>query len=182
MSSILILPESPSATGSPAQWQSVENVLGTPFPTDYKEFVGQFGSGYIDNFLWILSPFEDHQYLNVVWQLSERRDIHRILREAVGHDELPYGFFPDQNGLLPWGSTDEGDMLYWVTNDMGPDRWTVLIEPRDQGWDELNVGMTECLAKLLTREYQPFGDADDDFPASPLPLPYGLPEDLGVLR
>jgi hypothetical protein len=172
---ILIRPERPGGTGSATQWRQVEEALGTALPSDYKEFVSQFGSGYIDRFLWILSPFERWDSRNLVWQLDEQRDIGRILRESLGYDMLPFGFYPQPGGLLPWAGTDDGDVLYWATKPADPDRWPVVLAYRDGDWEEIATTMTRFLEDLLTRRQTPFGGDDQSFPMSPLPLPYSRP-------
>ena len=174
MPAILSPPRHPRAAGSPSAWRDAEKQLGTSLPTDYKGFVRRYGSGYIDDFLWVFSPFEDHANVNLLRQLDEQREVHRLLRDALGDDEMPFGFSPDPGGLLPWGRTDDGDALYWVTRPPDPDRWPVLLE-RDVGWQEFEVPMTRFLEDLLTGLRRPFGGDSQTWPTSPLPLRYGLP-------
>lgn len=40
-----------------AGWSKIETKLGTSLPEDYKNFIKTYGTGGIDNFIWILTPF-----------------------------------------------------------------------------------------------------------------------------
>lgn len=38
--------------------------MNIKFPDDYKEFISTYGTGSIDNFLWILNPFSKNININ----------------------------------------------------------------------------------------------------------------------
>jgi hypothetical protein len=41
-------------------------------------------------------------------------------------DDFPRSLFPEEGGLLPWGVTDNGDILNWITSD-NPEKWSILV-------------------------------------------------------
>ena len=64
------------------------------------------------------------------------------VKRKFGDGEFPYPLYPENGGVLPWGGTDNGDQLYWVTNGT-PNEWTVLInEVRSSNFQEFDYSMT----------------------------------------
>jgi len=53
---ILIPPLKPFQTGDRNGWDELESSLGTLLP-QYKDFISIYGTGAIDNFIWVLTPF-----------------------------------------------------------------------------------------------------------------------------
>lgn len=63
--------------------------------------------------------------------------------------------------MLPWGITDNGDILYWLTKGDNPDAWTIAInESRGPLWEEFDMDMSTLLAKMVSGEVESkvFGD------------------------
>lgn len=145
----MIPPKQPLECGSEEEWHKIEKQLGTALPSDYKEYIRTFGTGKIGAFLLPFNPFAKNKYLNLVGQRKETLD---ALREF--YDEAGYAFplFPDPNGLLPWGVTDNGDLLFWQTRGE-PDAWTVVVdESRGGSNEQYDETMTSFLAKLIAGE------------------------------
>jgi hypothetical protein len=61
----------------------------------------------------------------------------------------PYPAYPETGGVLPWAQTDNGDVVYWLTEGSS-DSWPiVLIEARHGSHEEYTLSTTEFLARLL---------------------------------
>lgn len=87
-------------------WEPIEAELGTALPQDYKDFVGLYGAGYFMEFLGIAVPRSRNR--NVRLEVL----VGAICDTFVEREELPYPFWPDPGGLVPFGGTDEGDFLF----------------------------------------------------------------------
>lgn len=145
---------------SEQEWQSVEKVLGMELPDDYKAFISRYGAGAIDGFLWVLSPFAANRNLNLFDEGKAKLDALKRLR----YESVPYPLYPDANGIIPWGVTDNGDVLYWICNGT-PSHWTIVVnESRGPLWREYELSMSEFLEKLVSRDLV-VDVFPDDFPS-----------------
>lgn len=132
-------------------WNNIERKLNTTLPRDYKQFIERYGSGRIDEFLSILNPFSSNKHRDLLWQMEMQLGTLRELKEG-GTEIVPFEFFPSPGGLLPFGLTDNGDVLYWLTVGQ-PDNWSVAVNAgRSPEWDTYQVGMVEFLWKILGRQ------------------------------
>lgn len=151
--SLMTPPQMPNEAPMNGEWPESEAKLGTSLPTDYKEFINLFGTGKIDNFLWIFNPFSQNENLNLEAQLHTQLT---ALSELQTYGEiLPYRLFPEQDGIFPFASTENGDILFWQTKGM-PDEWTVVVnEARSPEWEMFAMTMSEFLLKTLKRQIHP---------------------------
>jgi hypothetical protein len=151
LEAILMPPARAGKPADPAMWNSAERELGTALPDDYKSFVSVFGGGRIDDFLTIYSPFAQAEHVNLVQR--HRRDLNaeeEIRKWLPG--QRSYDLYPAPGGLLGFGSTDNGDLLFWKTQGP-PNGWTIsIIEPRGPDRCDFNGSMTEFMTALLSRE------------------------------
>src|SRR5262245_21158904 len=111
----------PRHTTTSIDWVSVERELGTELPDDYKRFVSSYGAGTIDSFLSIFAPGGRTQWVDLVWRSRDHDGT--FVRRREQHP--PFDAFPAPGGLLAFGQTDNGDVLYWRTEG-APSQWTVL--------------------------------------------------------
>jgi hypothetical protein len=118
-------PADPVEPGRPDGWAEVEGALGTGLPSDFKAFTELYGSGMVDDFLYLFNPFTAGQDGNLLAEKDRVLDGYRQTR-AQFPDRLPQPPFPDPGGVLPLGRTDNGDELYWVTAGP-PDGWPLLL-------------------------------------------------------
>jgi hypothetical protein len=149
LQAILKSPEQPRETPKQENWEEVVNRLSLPLPTDYRKYIELYGTGRIDKFLWILNPFSVNANLNLFEKVRVELD---ALRELQASGEfLPYPLFPEKGGLLPFGITDNGDVLHWLTRG-APDEWQVVVnESRAPEYEEFRLGLADFLAQILSR-------------------------------
>jgi hypothetical protein len=131
-------------------WEEVERNLGTALPADFREFIDRYGAGRLADFVWIFSPFAQEPNVNLLDQSSRQLAALRELTERFG-ELLPYPLYPEEGGLLPFGGTDNGDVLFWRTHG-APDQWTVVVNSSRSAQCELyECSMSEFLFGLVSK-------------------------------
>ncbi|WP_051711572.1 SMI1/KNR4 family protein [Andreprevotia chitinilytica] len=147
---IIAPPSNPSELPSEGGWAAVEKRLGVSLPDDYKRFIETYGSGCIGRFLWIFNPFSKNQNLNLERQIVTQA---KVLEELQTYGEvMPFKSFPEQEGILPFGITDNGDLLFWRTIGR-PDDWSIVVnEARSPEWEDFNLSISEFLTEILKRQ------------------------------
>ncbi len=150
--SVMPAPDVPiEAHGAP--WASVESAIGTALPDDYKSFIERYGSGRINCFLWIFNPFSQRPYVNLGSQISLKLDALKTLARDFG-EKCPYPLFPEDDGLLPLGITDNGDVIHWLRRGE-PNDWKIVVnEARGPRYEEFDGDVTSFLRRMLTREIE----------------------------
>jgi len=164
---ILAIPKIIYKPGTKEEWSNVENKIGISLPSDYKQFINTYGTGKIDNFIWILTPFVKDENLN----LLERSKflIDNYLKTAKKFPQYyKHKVYPEDEGLFPWGYTINGDILYWITKRKSNDWNIVVYESRSSENYEYEGTMTHFLYRLLTREIIDPILTDEDFPTEKL--------------
>lgn len=145
---VLSPPQNPVEVPTVEIWNTTEMRLKR-LPGDYKRFVNHFGSGKISNFIWIMNPASKNLHLNLLDEINPILRALRKLRESG--EPCPYPIYPEPRGLLPFGKTDNGDALYWLTSGE-PERWPIVINAaRDPTYERFQCNMTDFLAGILTR-------------------------------
>jgi hypothetical protein len=154
----------PERPGDPflGPWAPVEAELGTPLPQDYKDFVRLYGYGYFMEFLGIDVPRCRNPHMRL------ERNVRRFSEAVREVGEVPSSVWPQRDGLLPFGGTDNGDTLLWLRRG-APARWQVVI------WDDdlievevFDCDLTDFLAGLATGTIQPTLFPDDFLPCDRL--------------
>jgi hypothetical protein len=105
-------------------WDQFE-VAHLAVPSDFKEFLSHYGSGLINDFLFVFNPFA--RGMGNDW-LSAKEDglaALRALRATCPDEYSTCNIFPEPNGLLPVGGDINGDELFWETRG-SPDDWTIV--------------------------------------------------------
>ena len=144
-------PADPVEPGWPDGWAQVEAALGTQLPGDFKAFTEQYGSGMVDDFLYLFNPFAAGQDGNLLVEKDRVLAAYRQTR-ARFPDRLVLPPFPDEGGVLPLGRTENGDELYWVTQ-RDPDGWPVaLLESRAAFLEVHPMPVTGLLAALAANQ------------------------------
>jgi hypothetical protein len=153
LSKVLAPPQPPVEPGNVGAWPSVEKLLGLALPGDYKEFVNRYGSGSISDFLYVHNPFSKNRHGNLIQGASPMLNAYQTSRQTFPK-EYQFPVYPDEGGVYPWGSTDNGDELYWVTNGE-PDQWpTLIVASRGAAFELLRWSLTELLLRLLTSRHE----------------------------
>jgi SMI1-KNR4 cell-wall len=148
---ILPIPAAPQEIPSLDDWPSIEKDLGTPLPSDYKEFIEKYGSGRIDDFLAIFNPLSANKHTNLLARGRVERDTYTTLRTKLPH-YYSHDVFPDVGGLLPFGITDNGNVLYWKT-DHKTTLWSVIVyEERGPKYFAFDGNMVAFLKGVLSKE------------------------------
>jgi hypothetical protein len=144
---IMKVPQTP--VESAGSWQNVENIIGTVLPSDFKNFIEKYGSGSINNFLYIFNPFSERKQLNLAYRLKEQIGVLLELKNSFG-EEIPFDFFPSKNSLLPLGMTENGDVVHWLTNS-DPNKWSIVVnESRSSDFQCFEMGLTDFLVSLFS--------------------------------
>ncbi|MFI5886585.1 SMI1/KNR4 family protein [Streptomyces sp. NPDC051554] len=117
----------PAPLPVPVDWTAVETWLGSRLPDDYKQLVDGYGPLDFGEYLWIHVPCVRKDRFDYGDWL---RETHRAARTAAR--QLPEGerptVHPSPGGLLAWGRSRGGDVLFWDTSvSEDPGRWTVVV-------------------------------------------------------
>jgi len=148
--SIMPVPRQPIGIPTPDDWQRVEAELGLRLPADYKAFVGAYGAGIINDHIRCVNPAypEDSPFVDPL-----RLEVYGGWAEA---GETPHPIYPAPGGLLPWGTTGNGDSYFWVTEPADePDRWPIAIFDRGDPshWLSHPGPMTRLLVEALEQSF-----------------------------
>ncbi len=132
-------------------WDMAEVQLQTELPSDYKEFINEYGTGSINNFLWILTPFDEDEYMNLF--IRGQEIIKAYTESKINEPEyFEHNVFPIKGGILPWGYTDNGDELYWLTEG-NCDEWKIVVyESRSSDFYEYNMGIVQFIYELISKK------------------------------
>lgn len=128
-------------------WERVEKRYSIVLPADFKLFIKNYGTGCIDDFLWVLNPFSENENIN--FETSEYLiESYKVMQEEFPRDYIR-PLYPKTGSFFPWAITDNGDSFGWII-DGEPNEWKVVIFSQDQGEEEVyNMSATELLYKLL---------------------------------
>lgn len=144
-------------------WERAEAELGTPLPSDYKEYVYWFGPGHIEDFLYIGVPGVENKNGSLLGHAGRLRKIldgrRRLQGRIAGGFKQPHPLFPEEGGWLPWGITVDGDFLFWVTSSNIPDEWTIAAASREDEIGKFDGKFTDYLNSYIWD-----ADAMDFFP------------------
>lgn len=157
---VLLKADVPYNCGTEEQWNIFQDEVGIEFPSDYKEIINYYGTGGIDNFLWFLTPFETDKNVNYSFKMSVMLDAYAESKRKFP-EYFSYNIFPEENGLLPWGYTDNGDELYWKTASDTDDWEIVVYESRSPEAYHYKMGLAEFLYKLICKEIECYAFPDD---------------------
>ncbi|MEO3855844.1 hypothetical protein [Acrocarpospora sp. B8E8] len=154
-------------------WAEMESDLGLEFPDDYKQWQARYPDVRLDEFLYIYQPKRRgglsvrEQALQAVYSLrvlgQDSDFIWTMDDDGESRRARPFPIYPDPGGVYPWGVTDNGDKLLWLT-DPDPEKWTVVITDGGDWW-HYQGSFSEFLVGVLTRELV-CPALPDDFPES----------------
>ena len=144
-------PDKPLDGGDAIEWDKKERQLGTALPSDYKDFIAHYGTGVLCGFIRVFNPFAQSEYTDLVSSAKRINSMNYSLKESEGQ-KFPFAVFPDPSGLLPWGTDDNGNYYYWLTEGQ-PDKWVVVVGAgRHAKWQRFDLPMTSFLTRAIRRE------------------------------
>jgi hypothetical protein len=142
-----------SATVLPIDWEFLQTALGVRLPTDFREFADHYPAVAIDDYLAIgvPEPGKENQYVSGLHNIND-------VIEGLIED---YPLHPAEDGLIPWGSSNQGDLFFWHTNDPDPDRWPAVVYSSNGDVWEHDGGMLSLLVGLIDGSIEHWGLAPD---------------------
>jgi len=148
-------------------WEPVEAEIGVALPQDYKDFCAIYGRGYFMEFLGVDIPRSPNPHTRLETQIVA------ISESLSGDDELPYPPWPAPGGLIPFGSTDNGQALLWRSVGEAAN-WRVAVwDGRSGAFEAFDCDLTDFLARLATGAILPEEFPDDLLPCEQLFKPNG---------
>ena len=123
------------------------------FPSDFKEVIFKYGSGTFGDFIDLMNPFRmmngTSEYLLVERRI---RSTYLDMRLEFSHYH-PFEYYPNLNGILPWGTTRNGDELFWYAMHSDPNLWQVIVwQSRDPCYWLYPVGIAEFLGRVFSNK------------------------------
>lgn len=176
LAKILSPPVSPVDPPDDDDWVAAERALGVSLPPDFKAFVTRYGSGLIDDLLVVFNPAAKLASMRLVPASASHLEGVREIR-GFAPDEVMFSIHPEPGGLLPWGTTDNGDVGYWVTSPSDdPALWSIAVgEVQGPGWFTHPGPLTRFLAEVLDRSIR-VSFLPTDFPSGqPVFHPFAMP-------
>ncbi|MCX5241706.1 SMI1/KNR4 family protein [Streptomyces prunicolor] len=118
----------PAPLPHPVDWTAVETWLGSRLPDDYKQLAVRYGPLDFGEYLWIHVPCVRKDRFDYGDWLRETHRAARIAARQLPEGERP-AVHPHPGGLLAWGHSRGGDVLFWDTSvSEDPGRWTVVVQ------------------------------------------------------
>ncbi|MGW3915373.1 hypothetical protein ACWEBX_28200 [Streptomyces sp. NPDC005070] len=160
---------------NPADWDEVEQYIGSALPSDHKRFLNAYGSGVMSGELVVFHPTGSSPLLTRMRKTHQtftaRRD-RALSRGDSGH--MPYPFHPAPGGLISWGYDYSGDEHFFLPCDPDPDRWKVVTMVHEEGCETFDSPFSS-FALTFARQLL---DVDRYHGIEPEDLEFLEPEDL----
>ncbi len=109
-----------------------------------------YGFGCIDQFLWIYTPYAENENLDLLKQVEVINNAYLEMKEEFPED-YTFDVFPEKGGLLPFGGTENGDVLYWLTSDNNTPWLIVVYDNRHSEYIEYSKSIIDFLYELSTK-------------------------------
>ena len=150
----LPIPCKPLESRGAGDWQAIENKLSLRLPGDYKWFIDNYGTGCVGLFLWIFNPFSENEDLNLAAQVESICQMYRENRQETDEEEdCPHPIYPEPGGVVPFGITDNGDVLFWLAEGEDPRGWPVVVNASRSSSYELHAkSMAAFIVGLVSGE------------------------------
>lgn len=146
--------------------EGVSIAQGIPFPNDYLEFIQVYGTGRIADFITIFNPVSENDDLNF---FKQKELIIEDFNYLIDNDKEYYKFtlYPNENGLIPVGVTDNGDYIFWVGSPkVNSNSWTTaIVAARAPDVEYFSENITSFLEAILSKRVKSLS-FPNDFPPS----------------
>ena len=157
---VLKPPSQPAEVGNPDSWVDLEKNINSLLPSDYKSFLSHYGTGWVGHFIIIWNPFAENDYVNYIYRLNEFLTDVKMTKQDRPVSEIddlfPLPFFPDEAGLLPFGSSVNGDTFFWRTNGK-PKEWRIAINRiRSSNYEIHDMSLVDFIYNLQLAKLDTF--------------------------
>jgi len=146
---IMPAPRVPVDPGKLGSWGEVWGAVGTLLPEDFVAFIDKYGSGEICEWMTVHNPFSPARLDAFVPCMLAALGSFRVLKEKYP-DSIPYPLHFEPNGLIPWGTSIDGDEFCWLAQGELPSKWQVVVICRHAEPEEHRMGMAAFLEGVLT--------------------------------
>jgi hypothetical protein len=150
---VLPAPSHPLQTFS-GPWEPIEAL-----PPDYKQFVEIYGFGYFMEYLGIAVPRSRNENTCLEFGVVSFSD---LWKSYFQDGDEPYQLWPEPEGLIWFGSTDNGEDLLWLPRG-SPETWPIVVRGH-HNYEILDCDLTTFLAGLITGDIVPDAFPDDLLP------------------
>jgi hypothetical protein len=140
-------PRDPVDPGKPGGWAGVWRAVGTRLPEDFVEFIDTYGSGEVCHWMNVHNPFSSAETEAFVPHMLAALGAFRVLKES-DPNAIPYPIHFEPQGLIPWGTSIDGDEFCWLAKGL-PSEWPVVVICRHAAPEKYEVGMGAFLEKAL---------------------------------
>jgi len=131
-------------------WLLAQRTVGSVLPGDYKQLVELTGPVYVGQFLTVFVPGVANPNVDLIVQVGQHLGALQVIKANWGSRECPYPLWFEPGGLFPWGCSDNGDSLFWLTHGH-PDQWTVVIgQGRGPKYEEYPLSTCEFLVEFVS--------------------------------
>ncbi|MGW0189362.1 SMI1/KNR4 family protein [Streptomyces sp. NPDC003362] len=134
-------------------WSAAEENLHATLPTDYRELIGAYGGGLIDDYLLLLEPGCPNDVYDLLKISAEREEANHALWEF---EDKPAEMEPEESRLVCWATTDNGEHLYWLIQpgDTPASRPILINSESGEEWESYDMTVTRFLTAVLNAEVQ----------------------------
>ncbi|EOI3468258.1 SMI1/KNR4 family protein [Cronobacter turicensis] len=150
LTQLLPPPAFSSDSGKGKTWPLIAGSIN--FPSDYVDFINTYGSGRIAEFIIIFNPFSKDENLSFFDQYNYiLEDLNYLIESDKGY--YKYKLYPEDNGLIPVGVTDNGDYIFWVvTSKENSEQWgTAIIPVRTPDVEYFECNLVTLIEQILDR-------------------------------
>lgn len=162
---VCLPPSSPNFVGSSRDWQDVETRFSLEFPEDYKACIVDYGAGAFAGFLNPLNPFLRVEGYNFAQHVREILEAYNTIKRELPGEIYPFSTYPHEGGLFPASTTDNGDVLHWLTVGRSSAWPLIIYDGRHSRFETHHLRYTDLVALWLQGKLQ-----TDILPASPEPV------------
>ncbi len=150
---IIVPPLEPVYSGSMEDFRRFEVSQNISFPTDFKEIITRYGSGTFGSLINLINPFQGRNGESEYVVVEQQIRLNYFDMRSDFPEYNPFEYYPKQYGILPWGTSQNGDELFWYIVDTNPENWQVIIwQSRSQNYWLYPFNLTTFLAGIFTNK------------------------------
>ncbi|MFF2147465.1 SMI1/KNR4 family protein [Kitasatospora sp. NPDC058190] len=150
----------PSTPGDTIDWDELARTTGLRLPADYRDFVTLYGGGELDEYLGVSTPPVDGSPYG---DLIDGLDFDPREEPAAFTGTAPEDL--EKGRLLPFASSANSDVAFWLCDARDPDSWDVVVFKRqplygEERWIRFEAGFGDFLLGTLGGTLpNPFSDS-----------------------